>query len=81
MIDDYQNDVKEGDHGDDTMLAIDLDNLEGWTDPYVETITVTDDGISQNAWGRCSQGPIDTSVELDGVAVRNDALGLRLDNK
>lgn len=74
-VEDHQNDVNEGDYGDDTMLAIDLDTLAGWSDQHVERITITDDGIDQGAWGLCAQASIDTSLELDAVAIRNDVIG------
>jgi hypothetical protein len=59
------------------MTAIDLDTLSGWRDPYVERITITDDGVSQGAVGRCAKDEIDTSLELDAVAVRRDVIGSR----
>lgn len=76
-LEDYQNDVVDGGFGDDTMLAIDLDTLAGFTAPYIQTITITDDGVSQGAKGRCAGDDIDTSLELDAVAVRLDVLGAR----
>lgn len=70
---DYQNDVRAGGFGDDTMTAIDLDTL-GWTDPHVEQIKITDDGVTRGARGRCANDEIDTSLELDAVAVRLDTI-------
>jgi hypothetical protein len=70
---DYANDVVPDGFGDDTMTALDLDAL-GWTDPYVERMRITDDGVTQGARGRCANDEIDTSLELDAVAVRLDVV-------
>jgi len=76
-IDDYQVNPSTTGGADDTLLAVDLDSLAGWTDPYVISLRFVDDGVSQAAEANCDVPfLIDTSVEIDAVAARSDVLVL-----
>jgi len=49
---------------DDTMIAIDLDNMKGFDGTFIDTIRIQDDGItSPSTYG-------DTTLEIDAIAVR-----------
>jgi len=49
---------------DDTMIAIDLDNMTGFDGTFIDTIRIQDDGItSPSTYG-------DTTLEIDAIAVR-----------
>jgi len=62
---------------DDMLLAIDLDTLAGWTDPYVVTVAFVDDAIDGGSFDSCPNGgQADTSVEIDAIATRKELLVL-----
>ncbi|MGH3642634.1 MAG: hypothetical protein ACRDUX_26825, partial [Mycobacterium sp.] len=62
---------------DDTMIAIDLDALPGFDGTFIDTISVTDDGVEMSNSPCPRQG--ETSVELDAVVVRRSATATLID--
>jgi len=73
---DYQRNPDTIGAADDTLIAIDLDTLPGFSFPYVEEIRIVDDGVAvvPNV-SSCPLGSLlDTSVELDAVATRTDTV-------
>jgi hypothetical protein len=64
-IADLQVDPPTPNAADDTLIAIDLDNLTEFDGTYVDTIRIQDDSIPQS---RTNTG--DTTLEIDAIAVR-----------
>jgi len=64
-IADLQVDPPTQDAADDTLVAIDLDNLTDFDGTYIDTIRIQDDSIPQL---RTDTG--DTTLEIDAIAVR-----------
>jgi len=63
---------------DDTLIAIDLDSLEGFDGTFISSITITDDNNVMTS----SPCPIygDTSMEIDAILSRRSVLQLYLCN-
>jgi len=76
-IDDFQVNPNTAAGADDTLIAIDLDTLEGWTDPFVYDLKITDNSSSFPPTYSCKFGGlVDVSLELDAVATRSDVIKL-----
>jgi len=72
---DYQRNPDTSTGADDTLVAIDLDSLPGFTFPFVSFFRITDDGVVAPTPGfiNCPDGGAgDTSLEVDAVATRTD---------
>ena len=69
-IDDRQVDPHSAGGTDDSLIAIDLDTLDGFDGTYIDTISIADDGVVMatppRLWG-------DTSLEIDAIATRSSA--------
>jgi hypothetical protein len=64
-IADLQVDPPTRDAADDTLIAIDLDNMTEFDGTYIDTLRIQDDNIPQS---RTNTG--DTTLEIDAIAVR-----------
>ena len=66
---DLQVNPPTSNYADDTMVAIDLDNMTGFDGTYIDTIRIKDDSISQPYLDRG-----DTTLEIDAIAVRKSVV-------
>jgi hypothetical protein len=64
-LNDLQVDPPTQNAADDTLIAIDLDNITGFCGSYVNAIRIEDDGIPQS---RTDTG--DTTLEIDAIVVK-----------
>ncbi len=64
-LDDFQVNPPTPNNADDTMIAIDLDNMTDFDGTYIDKIRIQDDGIAQPY-----TGPGDTTLEIDAIATR-----------